>query len=196
MNFPQMQIRTTDAKLGLQTRNATLKMEQPQAEMRIEQPQADQSMKQHPSKLTIDQTNAWHNLDLKGILKRSEDFAAFGKQSVLEGIAKDAQEGDELMRIENGGNPIANQAERNSILRFDMQPGGIPVHKLVSIQYEPGSAEIHTEPNKPVIEITPQQPRLTYERGNVFMQMEQYPSVELDVKGLTFKGTQGFEITI
>lgn len=196
MNFPQVKITTRDAKIGLNTQNAKLTMTQPNADVSIQQPKADQNIKQHPPKLTIDQSNAWSNLGLKNVFERTRDTAQHANQVHHQGLARMAREGDELMRIESGGNPIASQAKRNSGWNFDYKPGGMPVHDLVSLNYEPGRAEINTQRQEPVIQATPRKPQLQYQRGNVSVQPEQYADVQIDVENLKYKGIQGFEITI
>jgi len=196
VDFPQVKITTRDAKIGLNIQNAQIKMKQHKAEVSIQQPQAEQTIRQHPPKLRIDQTNAWSNLGLKSIIERTNDTAQHANQVHHQGLARIAREGDELMSIESGGNPIASQAKRNSGWNFDYKPGGMTVHDLVSFNYEPGRAEISTKRQEPVIEATPRKPQLQYQRGNVSVQTEQYADVQIDVENLKFKGTQGFEITI
>jgi len=171
-------------------------MKQPNADVSIQQPKADQNIKQHPPKLTIDQSNAWSNLGLKNVFERTRDAAQHGNQVHHEGLARMAREGDELMRIENGGNPIAAQAKRNAGWDFDYKPGGMPVYDLVSLNYEPGRAEINNQRKEPIIQATPRKPQLQYQAGQVSVQTEQYSDVQIDVENLKYKGTQGFEITI
>ena len=47
-----------------------------------------------PGKLTIDQTQAWEELDRKHVFKRIEEAAQQGHEDVMEGIARTAEEGD------------------------------------------------------------------------------------------------------
>ncbi|MFC0525412.1 DUF6470 family protein [Pontibacillus salicampi] len=196
MELPQVQISTTDAKLGLTIKKARVDIQQPNAEVAIEQTEATQRIEQKPAKLTIDQSNAWRNLDLKNILERTRELAEHGNQTWMENLAKMAGEGDELMRIEYGGNPIASQAKRNAELTFELQPDGMPVYDLVSIHVERNEPIIQNEQNLPKITTTRKNPEFIYERGSVTAKLEQFPTIDIDVKNLKFKGTQGFEITI
>ncbi|KGX86796.1 DUF6470 family protein [Pontibacillus marinus] len=196
MDFPQIRLNTQQAKTGLNIQNAKLTMNQQKADVRIEQPQADVSIKQHSPKLTIDQSNAWSNLGLKNVFERTRDTAQHANQKFLENLAKMSQEGDELMRIENGGNPIASQAKRNAGWDFTYKPGGMPVYDLVSLSYEPGRADINVKQNDPIIQTTPRKPQFQYQRGDVSTQVKQYSNVDVDFVGLKYVGTQGFEISI
>ena len=45
-------------------------------------------MKSSPGQLTIDQTEAWAQMDIKPISQRTAENAQEGKQKALEGIAR------------------------------------------------------------------------------------------------------------
>ncbi|MFG6147991.1 DUF6470 family protein [Halobacillus sp. B23F22_1] len=182
MNVPQIQIQSTPARLGLTINKGKQTIRQPQAQQSIQQPQAEMTIKQRPGQLTIDQTKAWHNIDLKSIALRTEETAQVGEQKWMEGLARMASEGDELMRIEQGGNPIAAQAERNAGFEFDIQPGGRPSYDLVDLSYQPGEAEINVEPREPIINTVKQDPETSFSPGNVSSYVEQYPDLKIDWK--------------
>ncbi|WP_431804177.1 DUF6470 family protein [Halobacillus andaensis] len=182
MNVPQIQIQSTPARLGLTINKGQQTIRQPKAEQSIEQPQAEMSIKQRPGQLTIDQTKAWHNIDLKSIAERTKETAQVGEQKWMEGLARVASEGDELMRIEDGGNPISAQAERNAGFEFEVKPGGRPAYELVDVSYEPGGAEISVEPQKPIIHTTKRDPQTSLQPRNVTGFMEQYPDLKIDWK--------------
>ncbi|TYR80122.1 hypothetical protein FZC66_13400 [Priestia megaterium] len=98
-----------------------------------------------PSKLTIDQTKAWEEMNLKSILKRTKDEADKGRQAVLESIQRAVQQGEELMKIENKGNVIADQAKRNT--EKQIHPSNIafiPSPFSVKIDYQPAKLLIST----------------------------------------------------
>ncbi|WP_218775525.1 DUF6470 family protein [Oceanobacillus senegalensis] len=48
------------------------------------------------------------------VLKLNEKFVQEGKSKALEGTARRASEGREMMEIEKGGHPLINQAVRNA----------------------------------------------------------------------------------
>lgn len=63
MQIPRLIMHSVQGKIGLITTPASLEMEQPQADLEIEQPSADMEISVTPGKLTIDQTQAWEELD-------------------------------------------------------------------------------------------------------------------------------------
>lgn len=144
MKIPQLRLENTSAQIGIQTTKAVNEIEQPKADLSIEQPKGDLEIKTKKSKLTIDQTQARADVDLKSVFRRVEEFAQQGYQGLLEGIARRAQQGNELMQIENGGNPIASQAKQNSqnpLKEFGL--AFIPSPGSVKIDYVPARVEIN-----------------------------------------------------
>ncbi|AKL86526.1 YviE [Bacillus atrophaeus UCMB-5137] len=183
MEIPKLIMHSVQAKIGLTTTPASLKMEQPQADLEIKQPQADMEMSVTPGKLTIDQTQAWEELDRKHIFKRIEEASQKGRQDVMEGIARTAEEGAELMRIENGANPIASQAKRNAALhKIQLGENYAPSFSRVKVQYTPSQLEINVTPHKPVIQAEPHKPVVEYMPGDVKVDMLQYPDLKIEVE--------------
>ena len=181
MKVPQIQLKTAPALIGIETRNAKLHIEQPQASLDLQQPPAAMTINRKPSKLTIDQTEAWAAVDLKSIKRRIEEFAKEGKREVLEGIARRAQQGQELMQIENKGNAIANHAKVNSERpekRFNI--GFVPPHFSVKVSYEPSKVEIDWKTNKVINQSKANKPVVEYEAGKVDISLQQRNSLESD----------------
>ena len=113
MQLPQIRLQSTFIKTGLNIEQPIQEIEQPKAIQSIEQPKAIVEIDTTPGILTIDQSKARADMDLKNISQRIQEFAQNGVQDLLQGIARRVAQGDELMRIENGGNPIASQAKQD-----------------------------------------------------------------------------------
>ena len=190
MELPQIRLESTYAKININTQPAQLEIEQPPADLSIQQPQADMELERTPANLTIDQTKAREDVDLKSIFKRTEEAAQWGREAVLEGTARRVREGEELMRIENGGNPIAEQAKRHGFLpEHEFGMGWIPSEGSVKINYEPAKININFKVNKPIIESKINKPIINYTRGKVDIRMKQYQSLKIDFDNLKYVGT-------
>jgi hypothetical protein len=102
----------------------------------------------------------------------------------MEGIARRAQEGDELMRIENGGpGVISEQAKRiRAVQEHEFGIGWIPSYGSVQIDYDPGRLNINWRVSKPIIESQSHKPIIEYSPGKVEIQMKQYPALNIDVE--------------
>ncbi|MDC3412227.1 DUF6470 family protein [Aquibacillus sp. 3ASR75-11] len=196
MKLPQIRIQTQMAKIQLNRTQGEQTIEQPKAIQSIQQPKAEMIIERTPSQLQIDQTEAWEDMDLKSVSKRIAEAAQLGQQDWLAGIARVSRQGDQLMKIENGGNPIASQAMENG---FDPQKefniGWIPSAGSVKINYIPTEVKINVEPQKPIIKTQMQKPITNYQPGKVEVSLKQYPDVKIDFDNVKFQGTN-FEITI
>ncbi|MGG4491603.1 DUF6470 family protein [Metabacillus idriensis] len=181
MNIPQIRLESRFAKLGLETVNASLDIQQPKADLSIQQPKAELSIQTTPGKLTIDQTKAREDVDLKHISKRIAEAADQGHQDVLSGIARRIQQGDEQMRIENGGKPLTAQAKKNSereIKQFNI--GFLPSHFSVKLDYQPAEVKIDVQRNAPIIESKINKPIMEYQAGEVKVELAEKNQLKID----------------
>ncbi len=182
MNMPKIRMESQFAKIGMERINPVQELEQPRAEMTIQQPHADLEIERIPGKLTIDQTEAWEAMELKSVFKWAEEFAERGYESWLEGMARISRQGDELMRIENDGDPIVEQAIENSEDPYaEFNVGWIPPPFSVKIHYEPGEVNIRAKANKPLIEAVPNPPIHRYTPGKVRIYLRQQHDLHIYV---------------
>ncbi len=181
MNIPKLQIQSTPARIGLDIQKPIQEIQQPKANLEIQQPSAKMSIQTTKSKLTIDGYEARESMGYKTSISRTREIAQQSKQDVLEGIARRAEEGQELMRIENGGNPIAEQAKRRGRQPYSsLNIKFIPQAGTVKVNFEPGNVDIQVEPQKVIINSTINKPIHNYTPGKVKVEMLQYPSLKID----------------
>jgi hypothetical protein len=188
MELPQIRMQSQMAKISITTQPARQEIRQPKADLSIQQPHAEISMRTKPLKLTIDQTQAWEDMNLRNVFRLTEKFAQEGKRAASEGTGRRASQGTELMRIENKGNPIVSQAFQNAYepprslgIKF------IPSLGAVKINYEPSRVEIDVKPNKPIIEARANKPEIGFIPGSVNITMQQYQNLEIDFVNLFSK---------
>ncbi|MEC2077886.1 DUF6470 family protein [Metabacillus fastidiosus] len=188
MQIPQIRLDSKFVQLGIKPTNARTETRQPQADLSIQQPKADLKIETVPSKLTIDQTEARADVDLKHISRRIEEAAQKGKQDLLEGIARRAEQGNELMKIENGGNPIAQHAKVNSVKPMkEFNIGFTPSAGSVKINFEPAKVNIDVKRNKPIIETKPNKPIVDYYPGKVEYEVLQPNELKVDFINVDIK---------
>jgi Family of unknown function (DUF6470) len=181
MNLPQIRMQSQLARINMVSQPARQEIRQPKADLTMEQPRADISMRTTPSKLTIDQTQAWEEMNLLSIERLNEKYAQDGKQAVLEGIGRRASQGTELMKIENKGNPLISQSYQNAYEPMkDLSIKFVPSPFAVKIHYQPSEVEIDVRPNKPIIEARANKPEITYVPGSLDISMANYQSLEID----------------
>ncbi|MGR3765855.1 DUF6470 family protein [Rossellomorea sp. NS-SX7] len=190
MNFPQIRLQSTPASIEVKTTHGKVEIETPPPSLNIQQPKAKMEIERRPSKLTIDQTEARADMDLKSVRRRIEDFASQGYQDWLSGLARVAQDGDELMMIENGGNAIAEQAKRISEKpMYDFNIGWIPSAGSVKIQYDPGEVKVNIEPQKIINNTQVVKPKLNVTKAQVDISLQRYADLQIDFVNLKHVGT-------
>ncbi|KAA0548321.1 hypothetical protein FZW96_07025 [Bacillus sp. BGMRC 2118] len=185
MQIPQIQMHSTYAQIGLKTNHAKLTIEQPKADVSIEQPKATLNINKQESKLTIDQVRAREAMDLKSIFKRQEEAFQLGVNAVQEGIARRVSEGEQLMKIENGGNAIATIAKQRSNKQSkEIGKNWSPTNNHVNIQYEPAKVTVDIEPQKAIINVNVNKPITQYSPGNVDITLERRNDLTIDFVNL------------
>ncbi|OOE14400.1 DUF6470 family protein [Fictibacillus arsenicus] len=181
MNVPQLRLESTTARIGLDIKQPVQEIQQTPADLQIKQPKAELQVNTTPSQLTIDQTEAWADMDLIHISRRIEEFAQQGYEDWLTGLARMSQEGDDLMRVENGGNPIAEHAKMNSESpMYEFNIGFIPSANSVKINYQPSEVQLNWQIYKPEIDVKINRPQHQYTPGKVNVSMEQMPSLTIN----------------
>jgi hypothetical protein len=181
--IPHLQMNSVQGRIGIQSSRAQIEIHSNHAEQSIQQPKAELHIDRTPSKLSIDQTQAWNNLNLKSVFVRIRDAATAGHQAAMEGIARRAEQGDELMKIENGGNPIVSQAVENSEHHGSYDTGSVPPFEAVKIHYQPSRVNIQWQTHAPIISAKQNHPTINYQPGQVNIYMDQYPSLSIKVVG-------------
>ncbi|MCA1055296.1 DUF6470 family protein [Rossellomorea aquimaris] len=189
MNVPQIRLQSTPASIGIKTTPGKVEIETPPPALDIQQPKAKMEIVRRPSKLTIDQTEARADMDLKSVRRRNEEFSKRGYEDWLSGLARVAQDGDELMMIENRGNAIAEQANRNGedpIYEFNI--GWIPSAGSVEIQYDPGEVKVNFTPQKVVNNTQVVKPNVNVSKAQVDISLQRYADLQIDFVNLKHVG--------
>ena len=110
MQMPRLMMQNIPGRIGLTTTPPDLKMEQPRADLKIEQPPAELKITTTPSKLTIDQKKLG-KLRKKAYISKGLKKGRSKAIGCVAGMARTAEEGDEMMRIEIEGISFAITGE-------------------------------------------------------------------------------------
>ncbi|WP_318615795.1 DUF6470 family protein [Sporosarcina sp. YIM B06819] len=183
MNIPQLQVTTTKALLGLTTQQPKQQIEQPTATLDLQQPQADMTINTTKSRLSIDTTEARVDMDLMSSARRTEEVAQYARSEASNGIARRAEDGNELMKIENGGNPMHSFADRAFRQPYSsLNVKFIPSYGSVKVSFEPGNVDIRVEPQQVINKSSANKTMHTYTPGKVSIELLQKPSTQIDWK--------------
>ena len=196
MNIPQLRIDQQFARIGIETNDATVDIQQGPAQLEIQQPSADINIKTKPAKLTIDQSKAFADLGQFPVGESIRRSAAEGLSEAQSGSRRRRRQGDMMMKIENGGDPLKAIAKQNAPRK--MKPfniGFIPSYGSVKIDYQPAEVEVNNQANKPIINSKPTPVKQSYQRGNVDVYLEQQNYLDIQFDNIPFKNG-GIEILL
>ncbi|MDM5332433.1 DUF6470 family protein [Ureibacillus composti] len=181
MNIPKLQLQSSKALLELNIQKPVQEIQQPKADLDLQQPKAKLTIETTKSKLTIDSFLAREDMGFKSTIRRTAEIAQQGKEEALDGIGRTAQEGNQMMRIENGGNPIASIAKSRGRQPYSgLGIKFIPSSDSVKIHFEPGRVDIKVELHKVINNTTINKPIHNYTPGKVKVEMSQVPSLKID----------------
>ncbi|GBF10538.1 DUF6470 family protein [Tepidibacillus sp. HK-1] len=179
MKIPQIEIRQTYAKIGMDSKRATLQIEQPKAEVSIQQEPAKMEVQHTYPQVQIDQTKAWSALGKRPPLELQKVIYHETKRIVLDTIAKIAEKGDRLAAIHIKEDPIPEMAKENSIQFYEFYYEGEPSYDNVDIRVIPGRLDIEWYRGKVDIEVKPNKPVIDYIPGKLNIYMLQRNSIEI-----------------
>lgn len=189
MQMPQIRLHSQSALIGIEARPAVQSIEQPRADLQLEQPMAKIEMRTVPGRLTIDQTEAWEQMDIKHIFTRITENAAKGRQAVLEGMERIGYEGDELMNIQTGRDAIVDQAERSMEGEIhDANITWVPAPFSVKLAYQPGRLTMDAQPQKVINNTQIRKPVISYQPGEAAVSIRRHNELKVDFVNLKFKG--------
>ncbi|SDC38283.1 hypothetical protein SAMN05421734_10797 [Pelagirhabdus alkalitolerans] len=192
LSIPQLRIDSQQARIGLNIDNAVTELNQGPAELSIQQPEADVSIQTRPSRLTIDQSRAFADLNQYPASEAIEREAAKGMQEAEEGSKRRRLEGDQMMRIENQTDVIPQIAKQNEVRPYrPFNIGFIPSHFSVDIDYEPAEVDVHIQKNEPIIHAQPTPTTTDYYPGGVDVYLSQEPYLDI-----SFEPSSQFETSI
>lgn len=181
MQVPQIRMQSQMAQIAIQTQPARQSIQQPEADLQIKQPLAEMNMRTTPGRLTIDQTQAWEDLNIKSVFKWGKEYAQKGHQAVMEKIAETVSEGDEMLDIHTGKNMYVEHARRHANPPpAEVNIAWIPSNFSVKINYRPGKTDININPNKPIINASIRKPVISYQPGDVNISLKQRNNLKID----------------
>lgn len=182
MYVPKLHMQSQMGRIGMESTASRQEISQPRADMTIEQPSAKMDIHTKNAVLHIDQSQAWTDAGLKSVKQMIQEHAQQGYQAFLDGTGRRASQGTEMMRIENQGNPIVQQAEANAYKALkQLGITFIPGNFSVRFDYEPGYVDIEVTPEKPRINAMARPVEMSHVPGDLSIYMEQYSSLEIDV---------------
>ena len=179
----QININTQPIRLEYNIQNAKLNLQSTPSKVQMETTLATVEIRQPQGELTIDQTPCRYSIGLKNIADFARNNAILGRQTAMDTIARIAQEGDQLARIERKTNAIADIAANSTVSEV---PDITYAHiALPDIHYQANPVQFNPTDGKVDLTLHHGTVQGNYQPGSVDIQITQYPSIEIstvDVK--------------
>ena len=168
-----IKITSVYGEIGIQSKKPSLSIKQSLPRAHIEQPPAVLTISNKLPKVYIDQTQCFAESGLKTSLALARDFNAEGLKAGIEYIGQISQEGDRLMRIENGGDPIVDIAADKMLAENEFNIVSMPMSRP-DIKVDEGRADIVVLPKSPTIDWDV--------RTKAQIEAETYPKADIYIK--------------
>lgn len=181
MKMPQIRMESTMARIRIEQVPGKIDMKQHHAKQTIEQPKANLTMRTTKGKMHIDQSQAWEDRNLMSTRRLNELHAQRGLQLLQEGVERRAEQGAQLIKIEENRNIFADQAIENGAKPLKTPTiTYIPSPFSVKMNYERGDLQIDVETREPIIEVETYRPDIDFHRGIVQIEVEQHADLQID----------------
>ncbi|MDK2919036.1 MAG: hypothetical protein PWQ37_1769 [Candidatus Petromonas sp.] len=179
-----LKINTSPALIGINTTPGKMEITQPKADinMNTEHPRIEIHSEQ--VRVQIDQYQCFAEAGLKNYLDLTKETVQLAKQAAMQGIERIVRQGNELAAIENGLDPIPNQAEENAFelfkkeFNFDLIPKSRP-----KIDFKGGTVDIKVHEGKVNMDIKVNKPQINYTPGKVEIYLRQKNSIDIQYVG-------------
>lgn len=178
-SIPQIQIRQTPAKIGIETTPAKLEIRQPKPQMSQQTDPAQLSIEQYKPRLTIDQSKAFAAYTGGTMREMNDRLAAGYQQNFMQALAMRAEAGNQLAAIHKPGNTIAE------IFGADDKPLPLPEFRgpasmaNVDVRFETSPPKIDFRAAKVNINVDIQPAEINYSVGGISMYLLQKNSLEI-----------------
>lgn len=186
MNLPYLDLSSMFAQIGLKFQRPPMTIRQPSADMEINQSHSDVlKITNELGELTIDQSEAFASVGAIPPLRLANQFYARALSHSYEVIAKYREEGDRLMKIEDGGNPIAEIAKEDSkLFDHEFRYALAPKPFSVKMHYEPGEFHVEVKQDRIEFKVQKNDPIIRIPKWQVQTYVRQKNQLTIRVVGL------------
>ncbi|MDF2669749.1 MAG: hypothetical protein K0R67_2055 [Paenibacillus sp.] len=179
-SIPQIQIRQTYARIGIDADLGSYDMKQPRPTFELKQPAAKIEIRSHHGEMDIDQSKAWDALGRANILEVMSRIFDQTKNVVMDAIASIVDEGNQMGDIAKNKQPMIPELAKNVTVSFpQFQYAGEASYDNVDITYTARKPDIEVTPSSIELTSHPNAPEVNYTRGKLDIYMQQYNKIEI-----------------
>lgn len=180
MRLPQLQIYSTPGRIGIRAEEGRFQIQQVQAAIHIETTPPVIEVDSTPPVVLIDMTRTWDALNggkpMRFWNRIYNQYGQFVQQAIQITVAEYNRIGD----MTAGRSQVPAVArDRMEAERPKIKVYGEPSVNNISYEAKVARPEIHIQPGSTDIQVSPNKPRIHYQRGDLHVYMAQHPSVEI-----------------
>lgn len=182
-----LSISRTDIQLGIDRTPSALYTQTQNARLDLHHTDAKLNIRTELPRVTIDQYECFASAGLKNNFDQIKDLSQRAYQHIMEFIGQTSGDGRLLAAIENGGNPIAAIAKRDSFPEQVIGLGFIPEARpefdvTGDFKIEP-VLDSKGMTNRVDGDYTPGRVDINYQPAKISIYVKQYPSVSIQYEG-------------
>lgn len=181
MDMPQIQINQQFARIGIKIKTPYIKVKQGNSKIGINYPQDKIEINQQNAIVNIDSYPTRYDLNIKNIMDFRKDITQKSKQTVMQSIGRMAQNGDSLMKLENGGNPVVEIIKRETFQ--PLRELGLKWISRPKFNVEPAKLDVKYKQNSLVLIPESSDTDIKLARGMVKINMVQYNKLDIEIRG-------------
>jgi hypothetical protein len=138
-------------------------------------------------KMTIDQSDAFSEMGLKGIRAFMQESVGYARQIVSSGTDRIVSQGNEWLNIHTDYDPIPDQARYNAFEMFEKSFDGVfsPVARP-QINVQPGQVNYNFTPSRVVNSSQVEPVQIDYQPWRIDYYMKQYSSISISYSSTPF----------
>ncbi|TCS83319.1 DUF6470 family protein [Tepidibacillus fermentans] len=178
-SIPQIQIRQTYAKIGMDSTPAKLEIRQPQATIEMHQEPAKLEIEHSYPQVEIDQRKAWGALGYVPFPDFPDRIYERLQQVFVNNLAQMAEKGDRFAAIHLQEDPFAEMATDLSVSLPELDYFDTPSYDNVDIDVKPPTLNIQWIKGGVELEVQPNKPEMHYIPGNVDIYLKQRNSLQI-----------------
>lgn len=182
-----IEMKSQNAYIGIKSDKPIQSIEQPKGELGLHQEQVKVEVESTLPKVQIDQTQAFSESGLKGVLELGLENAKRAMGIMIEKIDRIVAEGNQFADIQTGVDVVAENADDNAFSQFNSDltlstmPMSGPTINVIEgsndIKVTGGTVETNPIINKPIV---------SYQPGKVNIYLEQRNSLTITAVGDKF----------
>jgi hypothetical protein len=175
--LPIVQIRTTPSKLNIDADLGQFSIRQPKADIQLSTKPAKLTVQSYPIDFKVDQTKALSAYYGGNMIDMNARIYDGLQQQFLENVADKVREGNQLAKIYEPGNTIANIVGTNWMSKPFPETRTPASYDNVDISIHTQPPDISYEPAASEMNVTVNKPEIQYQRGKLDIYVSQYASI-------------------